>query len=252
MDNIDRISILIDKLKDQHQQGLSAHYMAVTAQMLLAELSGNPVVQSQNGSVVVIAPSTQFQNSSDFEQTPKSVVDNTTPAEAPVERANNRFSLPFVELPEIPFLKEAYHTQVPETKNVENSPQTIEPLISLPVTSITKAAPAEIHEVLNTESEPMLNEKLKEEKKELASLLNEAPIADLRRAIGINDRFVFIQELFNADETMYERCIKTINSFTTYSEAEGWIQRELKVKLGWKEDSESVQHFDQLVMRRFS
>ena len=51
---------------------------------------------------------------------------------------------------------------------------------------------------------------------------------------------------------MYERSIKTINSFNILAEAEYWIQRELKVKIGWNEGSESVRHFDQLVRRRFS
>ena len=51
---------------------------------------------------------------------------------------------------------------------------------------------------------------------------------------------------------MYERSLKTINSFNIYPEAEYWIQRELKVKLGWLEEQEAVKVFDQLVKRRFS
>jgi hypothetical protein len=97
-----------------------------------------------------------------------------------------------------------------------------------------------------------LNDKLKTEKKELGSLLKESPVRDLRKAIGINDRFVFINELFRGDENMYERSIKTINSFNALPEAEFWIQRELKTKIGWSDSSETVHHFDQLVRRRFS
>ena len=75
---------------------------------------------------------------------------------------------------------------------------------------------------------------------------------DLKKAIGINDRYLFINELFRGDETMYERSLKTINSFAIFPEAHYWIQRELKVKLGWNERSEIVGHFDQLVKRRFA
>jgi hypothetical protein len=77
-------------------------------------------------------------------------------------------------------------------------------------------------------------------------------VKDLRKAIGINDRFLFISELFRGDEVMYERSIKTINSFSIFPEAEYWISRELKTKLGWSNDHSAVQHFDQLVKRRFS
>jgi hypothetical protein len=51
---------------------------------------------------------------------------------------------------------------------------------------------------------------------------------------------------------MYERSIKTINGFNIYAEAEYWIIRELKVKLGWPNEHKTAQHFDQLVKRRFS
>jgi hypothetical protein len=105
---------------------------------------------------------------------------------------------------------------------------------------------------LNQEEEKDFNNKLKENKTEVAAILQGTPVKDLRKAIGINDRYLFINELFRGDETMYERSIKTINSFNIYPEAEYWIQRELKVKLGWLEEVEAVKIFDQLVKRRFS
>ena len=97
-----------------------------------------------------------------------------------------------------------------------------------------------------------LNDKLKQDKTELVEILKETPVKDLRKAIGINDRFLFINELFRGDESMYERSIKTINSFNIYPEAEYWINREMKVKLGWDINHSTVQLFDQLVKRRFS
>jgi hypothetical protein len=104
----------------------------------------------------------------------------------------------------------------------------------------------------NTQGTESLNDKLKQGKTELLEVLKEAPVKDLRKAIGVNDRFLFIDDLFRGDEAMYERSIKTINSFNIYPEAEYWITRELKTKLGWNNDSRTVQHFDQIVKRRFS
>lgn len=63
---------------------------------------------------------------------------------------------------------------------------------------------------------------------------------------------LFLSELFRGDETMYERSLKTINNFRIYPEAEYWIERELKVKLGWDENKEAVKQFRHLVRRRFS
>ena len=126
----------------------------------------------------------------------------------------------------------------------------IDPLREVPTLAHQQAV-KELNEVMASK-EASLNEKLKAEVKEVAHVLNDAPVRDLRRAIGINDRFVFISELFRNDEVMYERSIKTINSFRILPEAQYWIERELKVKLGWDENKESTRHFYQLVKRRFS
>jgi hypothetical protein len=108
----------------------------------------------------------------------------------------------------------------------------------------------ELNEVMG-KMEPSLNEKLYEQKIELAEKLKDEPLKDIKKAIGVNDRFIFITELFREDEAMYERSLKTINHFTIYPEAEFWILRELKLKLGWNEEHPAVKQFDQLVRRRF-
>jgi hypothetical protein len=114
-----------------------------------------------------------------------------------------------------------------------------------------KLPPKEIHELISGPQES-LNDRLKQERIELAHVLKDTPIKDLRKAIGVNDKFLFVNELFRGDEAMYERSIKTINSFHIFPEAEYWINRELKVKLGWIDQSPTVKHFYHLVRRRFS
>ncbi len=108
----------------------------------------------------------------------------------------------------------------------------------------------EINEVMRADPNS-LNDRLKTQVVEVGHRLTDSPIRDLKKAIGINDRYTFINELFRGDEVMYERSIKTINNFKILAEAEYWIQRELKVKIGWDESSSTVAHFDQLVRRRF-
>lgn len=109
----------------------------------------------------------------------------------------------------------------------------------------------EINQAIGSKSES-LNERFRMDQVELVTVLQDSPIQDLKKAIGINDRYLFINELFRGDETMYERSIKTINSFSIYAEANYWIQRELTLKLSWNERSDIVKHFYQLVKRRFS
>jgi hypothetical protein len=109
----------------------------------------------------------------------------------------------------------------------------------------------ELHEIIGEKKES-LNDKLKQEKTEVVHVLKDSPIKDLKKGIGINDRFHFVNELFRGDDAMYERSIKTINGFHILSEAEYWINRELKFKLGWNDNKDTVQHFYHLVRRRFA
>jgi hypothetical protein len=112
----------------------------------------------------------------------------------------------------------------------------------------------ELNDVIGgTVTQENLNEKLRVEKIELATSLSDAPVKDLKKAIGINERYQYINDLFRGDENMFDRSIKTINSFNIYPEAEFWIQRELKIKLGWPDGTHpTVQQFDNLIRRRFA
>lgn len=126
------------------------------------------------------------------------------------------------------------------------------PLADKPVDRFTLSQRSrEVNDVIGLTS-TSLNDKLKSDVTELKSALNDTPVRDLKKAIGVNDRYVFINQLFRGDEVMYERSIKTINGFRILPEAEYWMERELKVKLGWDENRETTRHFYQLVKRRFS
>jgi hypothetical protein len=137
----------------------------------------------------------------------------------------------------------------PKSKNEGQLDLHFDPMNEIPTFSQHKIG-KEINEAI--EQQQSLNDRLKENKTEVMHALKDTPIRDLRKGIGINDRFVFINELFRGDEAMYERSIKTINSFNIYPEAEYWMNRELKIKLGWDDTREIVNHFYHLVKRRFS
>lgn len=81
---------------------------------------------------------------------------------------------------------------------------------------------------------------------------NANPVKHLKKAISEQDKLLFLNDLFRGDEVMYERSIKTIDNFHAFAEAEFWIRRELKTKLGWLPDNPTVDHFDRLVKRRFA
>jgi hypothetical protein len=138
----------------------------------------------------------------------------------------------------------------PRPAKEERGPWPFDPLADIP-TLAHQQKPKELNDIIGSNGSS-LNDKLRSGVLELKSALNDTPIRDLKKAIGVNDRFVFISQLFRGDEVMYERSLKTINGFRILPEAEYWMERELKVKLGWDENREATKQFYHLVRRRFA
>jgi hypothetical protein len=254
---MERVGTLIHKLQEQFEQQQDSHKLLLTAQMLIAELQQQQM-NNNTGKVSVTMP---FFTS--YEQQPiletASVVEAilvkkiAEPMNANIEEAVKEKTLPAEALAtqHSSWLFDPVMVAVPTLAHHTEEPINVLPAI--PKIQETAKEVLELKDTIITENETeSFNEKLKEEKKEVAAVLQGTPVKDLRKAIGINDRYLFINELFRGDENMYERSLKTINGFTIYPEAEYWIQRELKVKLGWLEEQETVKVFDQLVKRRFS
>ena len=255
---MERLAQLIGKLNEQFAQNADPFQLLVTTQLIETELvqmstSTHRTANTSKVAVVMPANGHAYQN--------RQVVANRPVAELVVEKpAPVVEEIKEIEIKEI--INEPVVNGTVEKKNGQNGhhPEPVhvqaengykfDPLREIPTLAHQQSV-KELNEVMASK-ESSLNEKLKEEVKEVAHVLNDAPVRDLRRAIGINDRFVFISELFRNDEVMYERSIKTINSFRILPEAQYWIERELKVKLGWDENKESTRHFYQLVKRRFS
>mgnify|MGYP006282443961 CR=1 FL=1 len=77
------------------------------------------------------------------------------------------------------------------------------------------------------------------------------PISDLRSAISINQKFKFINELFEDDTEAFEKSVETINGYTSYIEADDYMENNLKPRYGWETNSTSAKEFQELVSRRF-
>ena len=234
---MERVKALINTLHQQAQQNAGPAVLLATLQQIQMELTGgvSPSRQLGTSKVAVVMPS------------------------------HSRFMPPVPETTDV--IKEEAAKKIPEPVLVKESPQPnyeqasvqkknedngwlFDPMKEIP-TLTHQVNAKELNDAIG-HAGTSLNDKLKTEKTELAEVLTESPIRDLKKGIGINDRYVFLNELFRGDDAMYERSIKTINGFRILAEAEYWIERELKVKVGWDDSKPTTQHFYQLVKRRFS
>ncbi len=245
---MERVKTLTDKLQEQLAQNAGPEQLLTTVEMLRSELEHLRLIQPKKDTAPVavhIAPSQNTAPAAREEKIP--VAEEKTVEILQVDEAEVE-----AELEEI-----KRTAKEKASMGAQNKPSVLfDPIEDIPTLTHQQPTPQEpakpeVNHVAKTGNQDSLNDRLKESKTELFDSLSEAPIRDLKKAIGINDKFLFVNELFRGDDTMYERSIKTINGFSIYPEAEYWIKRELKLKLGWDDRNEVVKQFDQLVKRRF-
>ncbi len=249
---MEKVGVLINRLQQQYNDKAEESSLLNTALLLITELQNNHNTSSAPaGKVSVIMPYKPF--------------DITTPRSNGNEEKKDKeieYSTSFIQdedenlqqikeeiiLPQTVVL-EPVQTSSINTLAEENYNDVMEQ-----VPTLTQQQPKVIYELNDTAqtNERSINDTLKQQTTETSIQLQDEPIRDLRKAIGINDKYLFIKELFRNDEVAYERSIKTINSFHIFPEAEYWIQREMKYKLGWDDNNATVKMFYQLVRRRFA
>jgi hypothetical protein len=72
-------------------------------------------------------------------------------------------------------------------------------------------------------------------------------ITDLRRAIGLNDRFRFKHDLFADNDQLMAETIDALNQINTMADADAY----LKERFAWKADDATVVYFYEMLQRKF-
>ncbi|MBN2616202.1 MAG: hypothetical protein JXR71_10970 [Bacteroidales bacterium] len=174
--------------------------------------------------------------------------------------------------------------EVPETVEEETVPESMEPeileedVVAAPEPEETPEPAAPVSETEN-ETEEGVPEPVgvQEESKEIKTTLDlfsdasenslgsafashqqqrvgevvKGRIADLREAIGINDKFLFINELFNGDMSRYNKVLDELNQFSGLPGSLTYLS-ELSVQFNWHKDQTAYQRFEEVLQKKFS
>jgi hypothetical protein len=104
------------------------------------------------------------------------------------------------------------------------------------------------------EDEPTVHEKIASAQplRTVASHQQRKPISDLKKAIGLNEKFLFINHLFDGNLQVYNQAIEYLDASPSKVAAKEYIQNTLVPQFGWELQSNTCQLFMELVERRFS
>jgi hypothetical protein len=98
--------------------------------------------------------------------------------------------------------------------------------------------------------QPILNEKFEENVSE--NFLNkQLKINSIHNAISLNQKFIFVGDLFGGDVTQFQSWVEVLDRASSKEEALQFIHENIASKYGWDFGTEAVQEFMEIVERRF-
>ena len=136
---------------------------------------------------------------------------------------------------------------------------TVQEVVAEPeINNIPEVKPAyntPVHE--NTSETPKLtiNDILsgKSNSNNVASQLNQQQsVKDLKSIISLNDKLLFIKDLFNGYSLAYSEAIDLVNKLDSYEAAENFLNSNYAVKNGWVQKQTAADQLFEIISRRFA
>ncbi|NJO00512.1 MAG: hypothetical protein HC880_01450 [Bacteroidia bacterium] len=143
------------------------------------------------------------------------------------------------------------------------SPQPVKPQMSAENTQRVEDPPVVNNALSNYEANRedeesdgrVLNDMFRKEQTTKANILDQfqkARIDNIRTAISLNQKFLFINKLFDGDSFAFNDAITKIEDCKSFDEARHVINNEFALRYNWNFDSEEVRDFYDIVEKRFS
>lgn len=146
--------------------------------------------------------------------------------------------------------------EVVDTENAVNQ-KSQEPASEIEITQVDEAQ----HEAIMRTIEEMSRsigitnsespEAKYEAKPTLGDKVSKQKLHDIKRGIGINERFLFANELFGGDMSAFSRAVEELNHVDSENDANRLLNENLATKYRWDDEDETVLAFKSLVSRRF-
>lgn len=206
----------------------------------------------------------------DTPSTPEPVIDQTNPFATPATPVQPDKPEPKpVEMPPVPVTQpEPKPVETPPTPEPIETPPAPKPVeipptpepIETPTTSVAAPKPIEIktEPVAPVEDKPLtINQRMSalHQQQQPARVYEQAvgsPIADLKSSISLNDKMLYVKDLFNGYSLAYSEAIDIVNRFKTFDEAENFLKTNYAAKNGWDNKPATTEKFYSLLRRRFA
>lgn len=100
-------------------------------------------------------------------------------------------------------------------------------------------------------NKPTLNELLAGKNKSNNTSLEQPILTDLKQGVTLNDKLLYIKELFNGYNLAYAEAIEIANKLPNFEAADNFFQKNYAIKNNWSEKQHTVDQFYRLLNQRF-
>jgi len=128
-----------------------------------------------------------------------------------------------------------------------------------PATEVVKEEqPAAITEPVKPAEDDVLtiNQKMSSQLGDKAATKTEQlaikPISDIKLAITLNDKLLYVKDLFNGYNLAYSEAIEILNRFSTFEEASRFLKTNYVTKNNWESKPATTEKFYALLKRRYA
>lgn len=225
---MERIEILVDILRDQIRKGAPRESVLWTLGMIR-----NEVLQMASAAQETVAPVGE-DNRRSVQDADASGADAWMKALEPLDNQSGQRSS---EVQASPMQKSDLESSNAKPMASAKSP-------------VQSGSMVEVNQVIAIPA-ASLNDTLRQDESDLAHHLRPEVLLDLRQAVGINDRFRYISELFQGDAALFDQAIGVLNDISDFTEAIEWIDRFLLVARNWNPEDALVRQFYGLLRSRF-
>ena len=86
----------------------------------------------------------------------------------------------------------------------------------------------------------------------VSSQFNQRPVNDLKSLINLNDKLLFVRDLFNGYSLAYSEAIEILNRFDNFEAADNFLKQNYLSKNNWAEKQHVAEKFYEILNKRFS
>ncbi len=123
--------------------------------------------------------------------------------------------------------------------------------LELEVAPVENTVVNKVEPVEDPAYKPTLNDLLAKTRGENINATTNVVVKDLKQAINLNDKLLYIKDLFNGYNLAYAEAIDLANKLPNFEAADNFFQKNYAAKNNWAEKQGTVDKFYELLNQRF-